>query len=178
MAAPGPLASRLAWTVPGLAALGTGLYFCAADGWRYVIDARLLFGHGYLLFAFTPVVFGTFAVLSALRWGSRGLVFAFATAVSCDAAQALFAPYVNAQVVQLFTESYAVEPVFWVLALVLCWRLLRPLKVKLVTPWSVGLLFVWLLATHFKAWIGTEVMIEPLTEVSWIVCAVKSVDGL
>lgn len=163
-----------AYLAPGLV-LAVGLYFMLTHGWRYVIDARLFFGHGYILYSFTAVFFGAYGLLAARRWGSKGLLVWVATAISCDIAQTFLSVYPGSPFWLDFTQNYGVEPVFWAVVLYLCWRFSR-MSIKPFNPWVVGMLVFWLALVQVGVFVPTAAQFfEPSTELTWMLAAWKSV---
>jgi hypothetical protein len=172
-----PALRPLAYVPPGALLVGGIARIVLTSDWRSTLDLRVLDGHGYILYAFTMVIFGGAGLLWVRRWGYRGLFVLLACGVTCDMAQTFLSVYPGSPVWQIFTTNYALEPIFWMAALTVCSYFLKGFEVNAVNPWVVGMLLSWLVLVQIVPLFGIFFgrFLEPATESGWVVAAWKSV---
>lgn len=171
------LSYRLPWAMPAAIVYVLGLYYCVADGWRYVVDWRFLFGHGYVFFPFTLVFFGAYGVLLVAKYGRRGFFLSVLFGITCDIAMQFLSVYPGSPVWAAFFSQDMIEPAFWGSAIVLAYLGSRPLGVNVSNRWVVGMLASWMLMVQLVPWFGGlfKPFLEPATEFGWIAATFKSV---
>jgi hypothetical protein len=128
-------------------------------------------GFSLWLYAYTMMLWGFFGVVLVTKYGWRGLPVTAALGISCSIALNFLG--VDGNGYSLLT----LEPVIWPAALFVCWMLARPVRLMVLSWWTVGMLVIWVVAVHFPIWFGIPAgytMSEPATMASWIVAGYKA----
>lgn len=151
-------------------------YFVTSGPWT-IVNARLFFGHGYVFYAYTMILFGAYGIYLVRRYGYRGLFLSIILGLTCDIGMSFLNVLPSPVIYEVFTWNYGLEPVFWFTVILLCWLASRPLKVNLISWWTTGMLLFWLFEVQLAGWFGAPILkfLEPATIASWILASYHSV---
>lgn len=166
------------WAVPPALFGAWGAYHFALDGPWYIIRATFD-GHGYLFYAYTMVLWGFYGCVLVWQYGRRGLFLAVLSGLLCDIAQSFLAGLWT-PLLPILTHDYGIEAILWAIGIALCFRLCHPLKLNILTWWTISVLLTWLAAQNLLIGLfGTSPsvtnLVEPITMSSWMVGFYKGV---
>lgn len=155
--------------------MGLGVFFLNGNPWNSVRIGAVHFS--YVFYSYTMIAFGAYGLFMVWKHGYRGLFLAIIIGLTCDIAQSFLGGSVTSEMYYILENNYAIEPVFWFVAIWACWAYCRPLKLNLVSSWSIGMLVAWLAALHFYYYFGEGAnhFIQPVTMASWMIAAYKVV---